>query len=57
MGHSADRLATAFGISRKDQDDFALRSHINAADAQAKGYLEDLVPYMVPGKGQYSVLK
>jgi len=27
MGHSADRLAAAFGVSRVEQDEFALRSH------------------------------
>ena len=50
MGHSADRLATAFGVTRKEQDEFALRSHKAAFEAQKNGYLEDLVPYMVPGK-------
>jgi len=48
MGHSADRLAATFGVSRKDQDDFARRSHQFAADAQAAGYLSDVVPVMVP---------
>merc|ERR1711887_260939 len=27
MGHSADRLAAAWGVSRNDQDLFAVRSH------------------------------
>ncbi|CAD7012438.1 unnamed protein product [Ceratitis capitata] len=27
MGHSADRLAAAFKVSRKEQDEYALRSH------------------------------
>ncbi len=31
MGHSADRLADRFGISRADQDAFSARSHQNAA--------------------------
>ena len=44
MGHSADRLAAAFGISRKDQDDYALRSHALAQQAHDKGYLTDIVP-------------
>jgi len=44
MGHSADRLAAAFGISRKEQDDYALRSHTLAQQAHDKGYLTDLVP-------------
>jgi len=49
MGHSADRLAAAFGISRREQDDYALRSHTLAQQAHDKGYLTDLVPMKVPG--------
>jgi len=45
MGHSADRLATRFGVSRHDQDLFAVRSHVNAAKAHAQGlYDEEVVP-------------
>lgn len=44
MGHSADRLAAAFGASRQEQDDYALRSHTLAAQAQQKGYFTDLLP-------------
>jgi hypothetical protein len=44
MGHSADRLAAAFGISRKEQDDYAVRSHTLAQQAHDKGYLTDIVP-------------
>lgn len=50
MGHSADRLSAAFKVSRAEQDDFALRSHTLAAQAHAKGYLSDIVPFLVPGK-------
>jgi len=49
MGHSGDRLAAAFGISRQAQDEFALRSHQLAKQAFDKGLLTDLVPYKVPG--------
>ncbi|XP_021915934.1 trifunctional enzyme subunit beta, mitochondrial isoform X2 [Zootermopsis nevadensis] len=49
MGHSADRLAAAFSISRKEQDDYALRSHSLAQQAYDKGYLTDIVPIKVPG--------
>ncbi|CAH1117084.1 unnamed protein product [Phaedon cochleariae] len=49
MGHSADRLAAAFGASRKEQDDFALRSHTCAQQAFEKGYFTDLIPFQVPG--------
>merc|ERR1719210_2775588 len=48
MGHSADRLAAAFDVSRQEQDDFARRSHGNAAMAQEKGHLSDLIPVKVP---------
>merc|ERR1719444_33178 len=48
MGHSADRLAATFGVTRKEQDDFARRSHQMAADARDKGYLDDIVPVKVP---------
>lgn len=48
MGHSADRLAATFGVTRQEQDDFARRSHLMAAEARDKGYLTDLVPVKVP---------
>uniref|UniRef100_A0A8C3RHD4 Trifunctional enzyme subunit beta, mitochondrial n=1 Tax=Cyanoderma ruficeps TaxID=181631 RepID=A0A8C3RHD4_9PASS len=50
MGHSADRLAAAFGISRLEQDEYALRSHTLAKKAQDEGLLQDVVPFKVPGK-------
>jgi len=43
MGHSSDRLADAFGVSRRDSDEFALRSHHNAAKAHADGLFDDEV--------------
>lgn len=49
MGHSADRLAASFKVSRQEQDDYALRSHTLASQAQQKGYLTDLVPFKVSG--------
>ncbi|MEX2543100.1 MAG: acetyl-CoA C-acyltransferase [Trueperaceae bacterium] len=45
MGQSADRLAAAFGVTRKEQDDYALRSHRAAAEATRAG---KLAPEMVP---------
>uniref|UniRef100_A0A8I3Q5Q9 Trifunctional enzyme subunit beta, mitochondrial n=1 Tax=Canis lupus familiaris TaxID=9615 RepID=A0A8I3Q5Q9_CANLF len=50
MGHSADRLAAAFAVSRADQDEYALRSHSLAKKAQDEGLLSDIVPFKVPGK-------
>ncbi|XP_068220601.1 trifunctional enzyme subunit beta, mitochondrial [Palaemon carinicauda] len=52
MGHSGDRLAAAFKISREEQDEFALRSHTLAHNAQEAGNLSDLVPFKVPGVDQ-----
>jgi len=40
MGHSADRLAASFNISRQEQDDFAIRSHSMALSATDKGLLK-----------------
>jgi acetyl-CoA acyltransferase len=49
MGESADRLAAMFGISREDQDRYALRSHRRAAEARDDGRLDDeLAPAAVP---------
>jgi len=46
MGHSSDRLADKFGVSRADQDAFALRSHHNAATAHAAGiYDDEIIPF------------
>ncbi|XP_029705639.1 trifunctional enzyme subunit beta, mitochondrial isoform X1 [Takifugu rubripes] len=50
MGHSADRLAAAFGVSRVEQDEFALRSHTLAKKAQDAGLLQDIVSFNVPGR-------
>merc|ERR1719197_1838823 len=43
MGHSSDRLADAFGVTRRESDEFALRSHHNAAKAHADGLYDDEV--------------
>lgn len=47
-GESAEKLASLFGISRAEQDAFALRSHRRAADAWAAGVFDDEV-VAVPG--------
>ena len=47
MGHSADRLAASFNASRKEQDEYAQRSHKCAQDAFDKGYFTDMIPYKV----------
>lgn len=50
MGHSADRLAATFAVSRAEQDEFAMRSHSNAKNAQDAGHLSDVAPIMVNKK-------
>uniref|UniRef100_A0A8C4QNB8 Trifunctional enzyme subunit beta, mitochondrial n=1 Tax=Eptatretus burgeri TaxID=7764 RepID=A0A8C4QNB8_EPTBU len=51
MGHSADRLAAAFGITRRAQDEYAMRSHSLASKAQEAGLLSDVMAINVPKKG------
>jgi acetyl-CoA acetyltransferase family protein len=51
MGKTAELLASEFGISRKEQDEFALRSHQKAAAAMAAGrFAPEITPVYVPGK-------
>ena len=51
MGKSADRMAARFGVSRADQDEFAMRSHHLAAKATELGLLNDeLLPVSIPPK-------
>ncbi|KAK0420762.1 hypothetical protein QR680_014870 [Steinernema hermaphroditum] len=57
MGQSGDRLAAAFGVSRREQDEFALRSHTLADKAQKDGHLNDVAPVFVPGKKAQNVDK
>lgn len=49
MGHSADRLAATFNVSRKEQDEFAHRSHSFAKEATENGKLIDRIDFKVPG--------
>jgi acetyl-CoA acyltransferase len=45
MGHTAEQVAQRFGVSREDQDAFAVRSHQRAAEAIAAGKFKDeIVP-------------
>merc|ERR1719447_439394 len=48
MGHSADRLAATFGVTRQEQDDFARRSHTLAQAAAEAGNLSDIIPVKTP---------
>lgn len=48
MGHTAEQVAKKYGVSREDQDAFAVRSHQRAAKALAEGkFDEEIVPVEV----------
>ena len=51
MPETAENVAERFGVSRGDQDAFALRSQQKAAAAQAAGFFaREIVPVTVPGR-------
>jgi acetyl-CoA acyltransferase len=50
MGQHADRMARRFGVSRREQDEWALTSHKRAAAAQAEGrFAGEIHPLWAPG--------
>ncbi|WP_339254506.1 acetyl-CoA C-acetyltransferase [Sporosarcina sp. FSL W8-0480] len=59
MGHTAEQVAVKYGVSREDQDAFAVRSHEKAAAAIAAGkFVDEIVPVevvkrFVNDKGKY----
>ncbi len=51
MGCAAEHTAKSYGVSREDQDRFAVESHRRAAAAQKEGISADfIVPIEVPGR-------
>jgi acetyl-CoA acyltransferase len=49
MGQTAERVARRYGISRADQDAWAVRSHARAAAARERGvFAEEIVPVAAP---------
>jgi 3-oxoadipyl-CoA thiolase len=51
MGETAENVAEKLGISRADQDAFAVRSHQRAVAAAASGaFAEELVPVVLPAE-------
>ena len=51
MGETAENVAAQYGVSRDDQDAFAVRSQQKAAAAQREGRLaEEIVPVSIPQK-------
>jgi acetyl-CoA acetyltransferase family protein len=56
MGHTAENLAKKYGISREEQDRFALRSHTLALAAQDAGILaREIVPVPLPDGGEVTL--
>jgi 3-oxoadipyl-CoA thiolase len=56
MGETGENVAERYGVSREDQDAFALRSHQRAVAAAAAGKLaEEIAPIEAP-KGRETVL-
>lgn len=48
MGHTAEEVARKYGVSREDQDAFAVRSHQKAAKAIQEGkFVDEIVPVEV----------
>ena len=51
MGTTAENIAKKFGISRQEQDEFALASQHKAEAAQNAGkFREEIIPLEIPGK-------
>jgi 3-oxoadipyl-CoA thiolase len=51
MGETAENVAERYGVSRSDQDEFALRSHQRAIEAGESGRFDDeIVPIQLPAR-------
>jgi 3-oxoadipyl-CoA thiolase len=59
MGETAENVAERYGISRERQDEFAMRSHQRAVEAQAAGRFDDeLIPVGAPaGRGKTDLVE
>src|SRR5207237_6052329 len=57
MGKTAELLASEFGISRREQDEFALRSHQRAAAAAEAGrFKQEICPVYAPARGGFEAV-
>jgi acetyl-CoA C-acetyltransferase len=58
MGNAAEFIADEYEVTREAMDQFALRSHAKAVEAQEKGkFKAEIVPVEIPGrKGEVSLL-
>ena len=51
MGETAENLYDKYKISREEQDEFAIESHLKASAAQKNGWFdEEIVPIEIPAK-------
>jgi acetyl-CoA acyltransferase len=51
MGQTAENVAEQYGVSRKDQDAFSVRSQQKAATARSAGrFVEEIAPLQIPQK-------
>ena len=58
MPETAENVAADYGVSREDQDAFALRSQQRAAAAQANGFLAgEITPVEIPGKAGPTIVE
>lgn len=59
LGETAEEVAIEYGVTRRDQDEFALTSHLRAIAARAAGrFDEEIVPIEAPSgpKGRTMIL-
>lgn len=55
MAGTAQRLADTYNISRREQDDYAYRSHMRASAAVKDGrFNQEIDPIEIPGRGFFS---
>ena len=51
MGETAENIAEKYSIGRKEQDEFALKSHAKAVAAQSAGrFADEIIPVQIPTK-------
>ena len=56
MGVTAENVATRYGVSRQEQDEFAFESQRRAGTAEAQAaFAEEITPVQVPGKRPVTV--
>src|SRR5437588_196996 len=58
QGISAELMARKYGISRREMDEYSVRSHMRAAEATSKGYLaSQIMPVEVPVNGHTETIE